>query len=353
MKRLSWLIYGAYGYTGRQVVREAVRRGHRPVLAGRDRERLRSFATAHDLHGITLSLSDREKLAEVFAEYDLVAHLAGPYTITAEPVLQACLRAGTHYIDITGELQVFRHVYEQHKPAQQKGIALIPGCGFDVIPTDSIAAHLAERMPDATSLDIAINPETKLSAGTAKAAVEVIADGGYVRRDGKLVAQPIGHPGPNVRFHQGERGTMASPLADLESAWRTTGIPNITTYLALPPGAGIAKTLAPAATSLLRFRPLRRIIKGAADLVLKGKTDDRTGMASLWGRAQNADGQLVETWMRTPEPYSYTAQAVVNVVEAMSRRSWSMTGALTPAQAFGTDFALTIPGTERYDRFPM
>ena len=353
MKRLSWLIYGAYGYTGRQVVREAVRRGHRPVLAGRDRERLRSLATSHDLHGITLSLDDPKKLSEVFADFDLVVHLAGPYTATAAPVVQACLNAGTHYVDITGELQVFRDIYAHHEQAQHRGIALIPGCGFDVIPTDGIAAHLAERLPDAISLDIAINPETKLSAGTAKAAMEVIADGGYVRKNGRLERQPIGQPGPNVRFHQGERATMAAPLADLESAWHTTGIPEITTYLALPPGAGIAKTLAPATTSLLRFRPLRRMVKGAADLLLKGKTADRTGMASLWGRAYNAEGELVETWMRTTEPYTYTAQAVVNVVAALSKRSWSMTGALTPAQAFGTDFALSVPGTERYDRYPM
>ncbi len=324
-------------------------------MAGRNREKLLAFAANLDLHTITLSLAEQERLTNTVADYDLVVHLAGPFTQTSAPMVEACLQAGTHYVDVAGELEVFRQVYERHHDAIGRRIALIPGCGFDVIPNDCLAADLAARFtaqwPDPTFLELAIDPDTKLSAGTAKAAMEVIAQGGFVRKNGVLRAEPIGQSGPNVRFHQGERSTMVVPLADLESAWRTTEIPNIQTCLALPPGRSSVRRLASTATALMRITPLRRIMKGAIDLTLKNSKGSKQGTASIWGRVSDEHGNSVEGWMRTPEPYSYTTHAVLNVVEAISKKN--LMGALTPAIAFGPDFALTVPGTERSDRFEL
>lgn len=351
MSDLQWMIYGAYGFTGRLIAREAVRRGHRPTLAGRDPAKLRAVAEELGLPARSVSLDDRQGLSALVAEHDIVLHAAGPYTQTAPPMIEACLAAGTHYADIAGELAVFTALYERHGEALRRGVALIPGCGFDVVPTDSLASRLAERLPDATMLEIALDSVTQLSRGTAKAAMEVIARGGFVRQDGRLKEWKIGERGPNVRFHGGDRKTMLAPFADLESAYHTTGIPNIRTYLALPPGFGFAVSIAPVAHRLLSAGPVRRLVQKGIDIALGKREAKEEGYASIWGRASDAGGRVVEEWMRTPEPYHYTAVSSVNVVERLAAGHFA--GTLTPAGAFGTDFALAVPGTERFERIAI
>lgn len=348
MPTLHWMIYGAYGFTGKLIAREAVRRGYRPTLAGRNAEKLEAVAAELDLPFRAVSLSDRDMLDAIVGEHDLVLHAAGPYTETSEPMVEACLRTGTHYVDIAGELSVFTAIYERQDEAFRRGIALIPGCGFDVIPTDSLAAYLTERLPDAMMLELALDSVTQLSRGTAKAAMGVIARGGFIRENGRLRQSSIGSKGLNVRFHAGDRKTIVAPFADLESAYRTTGIPNIRTYLALPPGLGAVASLAPIVHRLLAVKPIRRFVLGGIDLALGRRKAKEEGYASIWGRVTNAEGRSVEGWMKTREPYHYTAIASVNVVEQLSYERFA--GTLTPAGAFGTDFALSVPGTERFDR---
>lgn len=348
--RFSWLLYGAYGHTGQLITREALRRGHRPTLAGRDRERLSSLAESSNLPWVHLSLSDPNQLAAIVQRYDLVVNAAGPFKFTARQMAKACIAGRTNYVDVAGELSVFSDLYSLDEEASDAGIALIPGCGFDIVPTDSLAAYLAESMPDATLLELALDTESHISAGTAKAAAEVVAEGGYILEDGVLTPHKIGDSGPNVRFHKAERKTMLAPLADLASSYRTTGIENIRTYISLPPGMGKAGSFAPAISKLMSMSPIRRLVKGAIDLALKS-SDSSAGSASIWGRVSNENQEWREAWIRTPEPYHYTARTVVNAVEGLKLKR--LAGALTPAQAFGIDFALNVPGTERFDYIPI
>lgn len=351
MPNLQWMIYGAYGFTGNLIAREAVARGYRPTLGGRNAAKLRAIAQELGLPYQAFSLADRTELAAIVAEQDIVLHAAGPYTETASPMIEACLEGGTHYVDIAGELSVFTRLYEHHGEALRRGVALIPGCGFDVVPTDSLAAYLHERLPGAVLLELALDSVTQLSRGTAKAAMEVLANGGFVRQNGRLKPAQIGERGPNARFHGGDRKTMLAPFADLESAYRTTGIPNIRTYLALPPGFGFVASIASPAHRLMAFGPTRRFVQSVINRALGKRNATKEGYASIWGRVTDAEGQSVEGWMRTPEPYHYTAESAVNVVEQLAGAQFA--GTLTPAGAFGTDFALLVPGTERFDRFVL
>lgn len=351
MGQLRWMLYGAYGFTGKLITGEASRRGYQPILAGRDQERLRSLASKHLLPTKSFSLSKQQAIEEALEGVDLVVQAAGPYAEVGEAMVRACLQTGTDYVDISGELSHFQKIYRHGAEASEKQITMIPGCGFDVIPTDSLAAYLKERMPEAIHLELAIDSLTQLSAGTAKAATGVIVEGGYRREDGLLTNVSLGQVGPNVRFHRGERRTMAVPFADLESAWHTTGIPSITTYLAFPPGTGWMTSLAGIAQKLLSPKPLRRIVNAGIDLALKEKSANAKGEASLWGRVTDRTGKQVECWMKVPEPYYYTAVAVVNAIERFSEELPH--GVLSPTQAFGIDFALSIPGTIRQDRFPI
>ena len=355
-----WMIYGAYGYTGELVAREALRRGHRPRLAGRDESKLRAMADRLGLDGVVVDLHDAAGLARAVDGVGLVFHAAGPFVHTSEPMIHACLAAGAHYVDITGEIPVFRDTFAHDAEAKQRGIVLLSGAGFDVVPTDCLAAHVARKAPGATDLEIAFAGLAQPSGGTAKSTFEGALVGGFLRRGGKLVPTPLGKGGRRVRFADRERAVLPIPWGDLETAFHTTGIPNITTYMAVPKGlATLAKggwavgaAAAPIARLLLGSAPVRRSIERRIERTVKGPDDARraTSRSQVWARASSTAGPSAEAWLETLDGYSFTAVAGLLAVERILAST--LAGALTPAMAFGPDFVLDVPGTTRHDALP-
>jgi short subunit dehydrogenase-like uncharacterized protein len=228
----NWMLYGAYGFTGRLILDEALQRGHRPLLAGRSREKLLPLAERFGLEARQVDLSDTHNLHASLETVELVLHCAGPYVHTSQPMLDACLPTRTHYLDITGELPVFQHTLSRHDEAQQAGVCLVSGVGFDVVPTDCLAVLLAQKVVQPDHLELAIaGGGGGVSAGTMKSAVGILNLGGLVRRDGQLVEVRMGGLQP-VQFANGKKTLMRAPLGDLVTAYASTGIPNITTYMA-------------------------------------------------------------------------------------------------------------------------
>jgi short subunit dehydrogenase-like uncharacterized protein len=355
-----WLIYGAYGYTGELVAREALRRGHRPRLSGRDEGKLRAMAERLGLEAVPLDLDDGAALVRAVGDVSVVFHAAGPFVRTSEPMIRACLTAGAHYVDITGEIPVFERTFAHDGEAKQRGIVLLSGAGFDVVPTDCLAAHVARRVPGATELEIAFAGLAQPSGGTAKSTFEGALVGGFLRRDGKLVPTPLGKGGRRVRFADRERPVLPIPWGDLATAYRTTGIPNITTYMAVPgrvasmakAGWAIGAAAAPVARWILGAEPVRRAIERRIERTVKGPDDALRAHArsQIWSRASNGAGQSAEAWLETLDGYTFTAVAGVRAVERILGSN--LTGAVTPALAFGPDFVLDVEGTSRYDALP-
>ena len=200
---MSWMIYGANGYTGSLIAREAVVRGMRPVLAGRNESEISKLAAELDLEFRVFGLDDASVLKESISGMQVILHCAGPFSVTSEPMITACLQAGAHYLDITGEISVFEQAHRLDEQARRADIVLLPGAGFDVVPSDCLAASLVRQLPAATSLQLAFEAGGGPSPGTAKTSVEGLAGGGCIRRDGKLqkVALLDKHPfAENMRF---------------------------------------------------------------------------------------------------------------------------------------------------------
>ncbi|WP_426734147.1 saccharopine dehydrogenase family protein [Myxococcus faecalis] len=345
-----WLLYGASGYTGRLIAEEAVRRGHRPVLSGRSREKLAPLAELLGLEVRPASLDDPRQLAAAMDGLPLVLHAAGPFVHTSEPMRLACLAAGTHYLDITGEVPVFEGSFRHDADAKARGVSFMSGVGFDVVPTDCLARYVGEQVPGATELDIAIAAVSQASAGTTKSALIQIPEGGKVRRNGQLEPYPMGHGARRVRFSDRERSVMPIPWGDLSTAFHTTGIPNITTYMAFPANsARVLRWTHPILRRALKLGPIRDGLMKLVDARVKGPGADlRTSSRSyVWAQARAPDGRAAQAWLEVAEGYLFTARSSVLAVEELLAQPTP--GALTPAGAFGADFVLRVEGSRRFD----
>jgi short subunit dehydrogenase-like uncharacterized protein len=351
MADFDWVLYGATGYTGKLLAEEAVRRGHRPLLAGRSAKKLEPLAETLGLEWIAVHLYENIMLTELAGRSRVVFLAAGPYTFTSRPMIEACLEAGAHYLDITGEIPVFKQTFSFHENAIQRGVALISGAGFDAIPTDCLAKYVADRLPEAEWLETAYaTAGAGISAGTFKSSLEMLPNGILARREGVLVPADTSAT-KRIRFIDRERTAVPTSWGDLETAYHSTGIPNISTYMGIPsryiPAYRLFTAVVPPLASL---RPVRRLLQFTGESFLKGPSEEirRKGRTQIWARASTSSGQEVEAWLETLEAYAFTAKAGVRCVEKVL--SEQPVGALSPAEAFGADFALEIEYTRRLDQ---
>jgi short subunit dehydrogenase-like uncharacterized protein len=340
------------------------------VLAGRNADKLKPLAARLGLPFQVVDLTDGAALEQALAEVHLVFHAAGPFVDTSAAMLRACLATGTHYVDITGEVSVFRDTFALDAEARTTGVVLMSGVGFDVVPTDCLAAYVARRLPGIVSLEIAIAGMAGVTAGTAKSILDGVGAGVLARRHGELVAQAFGKGGKRVRFSDRERSVLPIPWGDLETAYRSTGVPNITTYMAVPRGLaeGAASTwpLAAAGAPVLKLLLGQPKIRGALGKLIDSQVEGpsaqqrATGRSHVWVRGADAEGKTREAWLEVAEAYTFTARsgvlAVERILAAQARRgtqhfdaATDLRGALTPAQGFGEDFVLEVEGSRRMD----
>ncbi len=345
----GWMIYGATGYTGRLVAREAVRRGERPVLAGRQAAAVEALARELGLPFRVAALDDPAALERALAGPPRVAavlHCAGPFVVTSAPMVAACLKAGVHYLDITGELTVFEAVLAAGPAAREAGVALVPGVGFDVVPSDCLAARLGDALVDATELVLAFSSDRgTYSGGTLRTMVESLSHAGAVRRGGRIVPVPIAHDVREIEFGCGRRLAMTIPWGDVATAYHTTGIPDIRVYAATPPRiVRRARRLRPF-LPLLGTRPAKRLLQKAISRRVTGPAPEvrDTARVHLWGEVRNAAGDRVTATLETPEAYRFTAESAVEcMLRVLAGRV--MPGSWTPGRAFGPHFAAELPG---------
>ena len=342
----KWMIYGVTGYTGKHCAEEAVRRGLQPVVAGRNRKLVEAAAAKLNLPCAVFSLDQPDKAAAALQDMDLVLNCAGPFSATIQPFLEACVRSRCHYLDVTGEIPVFEYVHPNTERWKEAGIAVVPGVGFDVVPTDCIAALLKEALPDAVQLRMAFKSKTgKVSPGTAKTILEGFSKGGMIRHEGRLVSIPSGSLVRKIPYADGEYLSVSIPWGDVSTAYYSTGIPNIELYTAMPEDrlqlVRLMRYLAP----LVRLRPVQRLIKNQIAQTVKGPTEAErlADTSELYGVATNGAGERKEIWMSAPNGYTLTFDAAVSAAERVLEEE-GFAGAYTPSQAFGADFAGTLEG---------
>lgn len=340
----TFLIYGANGYTGRLIVQEALRQGLQPVLAGRNRAALQAMAQEFGLPARVFTLDDADNLRRLIEDQPLVLHCAGPFSATAAPMLEACLATGAHYLDITGEIDVFAYCHGQHERAVQRGIVVAPGTGFDVVPTDCVAAMLKQRLPDASHLVLGFEAGGGPSPGTAKTSVEGLAKGGRARIAGRLIEVPLAWKSREFRRGEQVRSAMTIPWGDVYTAYISTGIPNIETYMTVSPATIARVRRLRLLKPLLGLGPVQNWLKRRAGATAGPGAQTRAGSGcTVWGEVRNAAGDEARLQLNGPNGYELTATASIGIVRRLLQQP-AEPGFHTPSRLMGADYVLSLPG---------
>ena len=320
---MSILIYGAAGYTGSMVARQAKGAGLDILLGGRDETKL--AALANEL-GVACRIfqAKGDAATQALSGVRVLLNCAGPFALTAEPLMRACIAAAVHYLDITAEIGVYQLAERLGPEASRAGVMLLPGVGWDVVPTDCLAMQLAARVDKPTSLRIALQVAGSMSRGSAISAGEIVAAGVLARQAGQLVPTPDAQP---RSFDFGQGAVACAPLSfgDLVTAWHSTGIPNIEMFVNVTGGAFPVSNLAsmpdgPSAQERAT-QPARAVVEVTAD-----------------------DGTIRAAVIETVNGYTYTPLAAVEAARHVVEGNFR-SGFQTPARVFGPCFAEAIPGT--------
>ena len=343
------LIYGATGYTGKLIARTARSAGLQLILAGRRAQKVKAVAEPLGLAWRSFDLAEATRLNDGLKDVAVVLNAAGPFSATARPMADACLRNRVHYLDITGEVDVFEALAARDAEAKAAGVTLLPGVGFDVAPSDCLAAHLKRRLPDATDLKIYIGGAASLSRGTMKTAIEGIAAGTRVRRGGRLVTLDQAGAG-SCDFGQGAKLTIQITWGDVSTAFHSTGIPNIEVQFEATPAVKALVRLPGFVKSFLGLGFMQRFLKARVDRQPEGPSDEarRSARVSLVGVARNERGESVRSRLTTPDGYALTAMTSVDVARRVASGEFKG-GFQTPSLAYGADYILGFDGVNRQD----
>jgi short subunit dehydrogenase-like uncharacterized protein len=348
----DFVLYGSTGYVGRAAARLAVEQGLRPLLVGRDHESVSQQATELGLEHRTVSLDRSDTLDATLRDAPVILNLAGPYLYTHRPIVDACLRTGTHYLDITGEPPVFDSISSKDEESREKGVMLLPAVGFDAVPTDCLAAHLKRRLPNATSLTLAFGSDgpAGLPPGTLNTMVELIPYGSSKRRrvDGAVVDVVGPRPTRIMDCGDGPKEATLLTWGDVFLAYKSTGIPNIEVYTTLDPEIFRQMDL----TDRMRVLFRAKLVRNAAKRTMKGgSTEDQRAQttSTVWGEVTDDDGNTAVSCLHGPEPgQTWTARAALSAVARILSGDVSP-GFQTPSLAYGPDFVLEADGVSRVD----
>jgi len=334
----TWLLYGANGYTGELIAREAIQRGLRPILAGRNRESVMALAASLGLESRIFGLDDPKAIEAGLSGCAVALHCAGPFSRTSKPMIEACLHTHTHYLDITGEIAVFEMAATYDAVAKLADIMLLPGVGFDVVPTDCLAAHLKSQLPAATYLTLAFRGLGRTSRGTTLTALESIVTGGMIRREGRLLPVPSGWKTRRIDFGNG-RGpikTITIPWGDVSTAYHSTGIPNIEVYMALKPKLIFLLKVGRYLSRLIKSAPVQRFLATQINALPPGPTAEQRARSTsyVWGEVRADAGQAVTARFKAPDGYTLTVLTALAIVEK-ALGGHAPIGFQTPAKAYG------------------
>lgn len=338
------IIYGAYGYTGQLITELAVEKGLKVVIAGRSDQKISALANRFGLNYVVVDTSELHLLDKVAAESSLFINCAGPFIDTVDAVVKYCLEKKLHYIDITGEIEVFEKAKSYDAKASEKGVMIMPGAGFDVVPSDCLAKYLSEKIERPTHLELAFKGVGGASKGTSLTMIRGMHKGGAIRENGKIIKVPSAYEVKKFDFDKPQLTAVTIPWGDVSTAYYSTGIPNIKVFMAMSPKTinqlKITNYLKPIlGWSLVQSFMASQVKEGGPSEEVRKKS-----FSYLVGEVRNEKGEIVKAQLKTIEAYTLTAETTVLIAQKILAGQVK-TGYQTPSSAFGYQLILEVRGS--------
>lgn len=344
------LLYGANGYSGRLILAELLKQNlGRPLLAGRNEKAIQLLANTYNLDFDICAAADFHVLLRKHKEVVLVINAAGPFVETSLNIAKACISSCVHYIDITGEIPVFQQLLALSDTAKDQGVMLLPGAGFDVVPTDCMANILKQLLPDADEITLAFaGLGAGVSRGTAITSIRQLEAHTWIRQQGKLTAVPWRGQEQKIDFGPFKATCLPISWGDLQTAWVSTGIPNISVFT---PFSRRSRRWLPIISKLLQLKPIRRAVLLYVRKNVKGPTAQQRekAQAHIIGEARNNLGRTLRKHLVAPEGYTFTALSVAAIAKRILAFDVKP-GCQTPAMAYGATFVEEINGVNWLSR---
>jgi short subunit dehydrogenase-like uncharacterized protein len=315
------MIYGATGYTGTLIAEHAAARGLDVTIGGRDPDKVHTLAERLGTPSAVFEATDVEAATAALRPFDVLLNVAGPFRITAEPLMLAAVQSRTHYLDTTAEFPTYALAESMDASAKQAGVMMMSGVGWDVVPTDSLALHTARRVTDPVHLALAIRVTGGFSRGSLSSAATIEATGPLTRQAGTLRDASKAKPRWFDVGSGDEEYTLAS-MGDLVTAQHSTGIDDIEVYLRTDSG----------------FPDLDESASGPS---AEERAQGRYGaVAEVRGR----DGQIARSRIDTPSGYNFTQLSSVEIAARTAAGTFSP-GFQSPASVHGPTLATSIADT--------
>jgi short subunit dehydrogenase-like uncharacterized protein len=346
------LLYGAYGFTGRLTAELATARGANVVLAGRDAKALQALGSRLRMPTRVVGLDDVGEISRALADVSCVLHMAGPFATTSAPMLDACIATRTNYVDITGEIEVFEALWSRATEIERAGITAVPGAGFDVVPTDCLAAYVASKMASPTALTLALRGMEHASRGTLRTAIRQLSKPALCRRAGVIVRLDD-RSVRKIDFGSGPESCVPISWGDVATAFHTTGVGDVTVYIRRTRLLRVANIAGKVFGSTLRSQRSQKALKAIVQHFPDGPAaaERVTQRSTIWAEARDTWGKTFRAVLSTPNAYDFAASSALQISTRLGLLQAPL-GVVTPAQAFGADFVLSLPGCERFDVQP-
>lgn len=322
------ILYGATGYTGSLTARRALEAGLSVILAGRSAEALAALASDLGTPYRCFALDDPAAVEAGLAGTFAVLNCAGPYGQTAAPLMEAALRGGCHYLDVSAEIDSYRWAQNLDARATAAGVMLLPGSGGSVAMLGSLAAHAVARVAEPRSISVALRVSGPMSHGSVLSAAESVTSEVLALQDGRLVSLDAA-PARRFDFGGGAVDCFAATLPDLLTIGQLTGIGDVGTFVHVAGGA---------------------FPQGDTETLADGPTDEERASHRYQAVAEvvGANGQIVRSRLDTVNGYSFTPLAATEAARRVLAGEMKP-GFQTPAELFGAGFAETIADTRIID----
>jgi hypothetical protein len=306
------LIYGATGAAGQRLAELAIADGLKPIVAGRDRAALEGIGSRL---GCEVRVAPLERLDSVMDDVAVVASCVGPYTHFGLPVLDAAIRAGASYLDLTGEPRYVARLLDDYDgPARTAGVTLVPSAGLGLCSSIAARAAAAELPDTLERITIGYRPRGMVpSTGTLRSTVELIAGGAVTVENGRASFTYAGRRVRRTECGLGALFPLTDPLT-MATMWPDASIDSYFLSRAAPALAAALLTVGVLGSGRLTMAALRR----AERAITTGKTPGGGFEVTV---AVHSAGATALATVEIDDVYELTSQAALEVSRSLLSRN--------------------------------